>query len=55
MRWLINYLRSCFCAHDWEQVVVNRKFEDDRQSRPYKITYLYRCKKCGYTQKIVIK
>lgn len=20
MRWLINYLRSCFCKHDWEMI-----------------------------------
>lgn len=53
MRWLINYLRQCFCTHEWEDVKILRKFEDDASVRPYKVIYMYRCKKCGYTKKTV--
>ena len=29
MRWLINYIRSCFCKHDWECIAENiEKYED---------------------------
>ena len=45
MRTLINYIRSCFCKHDWELII------DERQG--YHIhftTKVYRCKKCGYSK-----
>lgn len=47
MRWLINYIRSCFCKHDWELIIDERYGTD---IVPY-ITKVYRCKKCGYSKK----
>lgn len=50
MRWLINYIRSCFCKHEWELI-----FEDNIYGSSFKMPdnkiKVYRCKKCGYSQK----
>ena len=49
MRWLINYIRSCFCQHEWElifnsHVTVSGSYcEYDQKT--------YRCKKCGYSKR----
>lgn len=51
MKWLINYIRSCFCNHDWEFLKEVRYFSDG-YDRPEQITIIYRCKKCGMVQKI---
>lgn len=48
MRWLINYLKSCFCAHDWE-MIFNVNVKDDCGST-WSVKR-YRCKKCGYSKK----
>lgn len=45
MRWLINYIKSCFCRHDWE-LIFHTRVEDDLGST-YQVK-TYRCKKCGY-------
>ena len=48
MRWLINYIRSCFCNHDWElihDVFVQGTMHGDYHCKTY------RCKKCGYSKK----
>lgn len=54
MRWLINYIRSCFCKHDWECIKMIDHY--DEFSLPNGMvcghTQVYRCKKCGYVQKI---
>ena len=50
MRWLINYIESCFCTHKWElisDVCVTGWF------RRYNIK-TYRCVKCGYAKKYKI-
>lgn len=47
MRWLINYIRSCFCKHDWE-LIFNSVVQDDIGSQWRQKTY--RCKKCGYSK-----
>lgn len=47
MRWLINYIRSCFCEHDWE-LIFNGQVNDGGSRYWNKI---YRCKKCGYSKK----
>lgn len=47
MKNLINYIRSCFCVHDWElihNVSVNCWF------RHYE-SKTYRCKKCGLSKR----
>ena len=47
MRWLINYIRSCFCKHDWE-LIFQGEVKEDWCRYTNKI---YRCKKCGYSKK----
>lgn len=48
MRWLINYIRSCFCKHDWELIhdvaVISTLFGEYNCKT-------YRCKKCGYSKR----
>ncbi len=45
MRWLINYIRSCFCKHDWELIL------DEYICGGTSRCKVYRCKKCGYSRK----
>lgn len=47
-RWLINYLRSCFCKHDWELIFNGTVKEEGYGFYHCKV---YRCKKCGYSKK----
>ena len=53
MRKLINYIRSCFCKHDWEMI-----FDVDLRNTGVCGGYstytekTYRCKKCGFIQKV---
>ena len=45
MRWLINYMVSCFCRHDWQfetKYVKGHVHQGDK-------TYML-CKKCGYNK-----
>lgn len=51
MRWLINYIRSLFCKHEFEFLKQVRYYEDGDEL-PSRSILLYRCKKCGYVQKI---
>jgi hypothetical protein len=47
MRFIVNYIRSLFCAHDWElihDVFVRGDFSDY-------CCKTYRCKKCGYSKR----
>ena len=49
IRWLINYICSCFCKHDWElifDVFVNGGEWNNSYS-----SKVYRCKKCGHSKK----
>lgn len=55
MRKLINYIRSCFCKHDWKIFNVEKIYIDADDwiryiEQPYtiKIKWTYRCKKCGH-------
>ena len=52
MRTLINYLRSCFCKHDFELIKEILVYENDRASRPVGIRRTYMCNKCGHVKKI---
>ena len=52
MRRLINYIRSCFCKHDWELLTDTLIYEDESKNKPYKEVWIYRCKKCGCKNKI---
>ena len=50
MRTLINYLRSCFCKHEWEKLDEARVWNTDSPYARYPIgnKWTYRCKKCCY-------
>ena len=56
MRWLINYIRSCFCKHEWELLSKTNVWDDTdylgRHVEPYRIgtQWFYRCKKCGHSK-----
>lgn len=54
MRFLINYIRSCFCRHDFELIGETSTYESPHSERPYKRTKTYFCKKCGYHKQIKI-
>lgn len=45
MRWLINYIRSCFCKHEWELIFEGRISISENDFYTMKG---YRCTKCGY-------
>lgn len=48
MRWLIQYIRSCFCAHDWELIFDCHVEVNNGETYSCKT---YRCKKCGYSRR----
>lgn len=47
MRWLINYIRSCFCEHDWELIKIMNRYNElgIKYNMICGCTYFYRCKK----------
>jgi len=49
MRFIINYVRSLLCQHDWE--LIGRVMHENVNGRK-KLIYTYRCKKCGYVQRV---
>ena len=54
MRWLINYIRSCFCSHEWELIFDKVIFDSTKttgRAIPDDHIKVYRCKKCGYSKK----
>lgn len=55
MRWLINYIRSCFCKHDWEKLKDLPVYDIENLTIPMNYMIVYRCKKCGMVQKIKVK
>lgn len=48
MGWLINYIRSCFCKHEWELLEKTNVYLEgnDTKLKDYS-KWTYRCKKCG--------
>jgi len=57
MRWLINYIRSCFCNHEWENIsgevsVYSRRKDGSLTTFPTSIKRCYVCKKCK-TKKLI--
>ena len=46
MRTIINYVRSCFCKHEWE-LIFDVKIDGTTRDYSKKV---YRCKKCGYSR-----
>lgn len=51
MRRLINYIRSCYCKHDWELLREVRDLGFANNNIPIEIRLVYRCRKCGYVRK----
>lgn len=52
IRWIINYLRQCFCVHEWELLGQHDIYDLEYPELPCTIRYTYRCKKCGYSYRI---
>ena len=50
-----NLIAKWSCSHDWEELKEISTYESSASSRPYKRTYLYRCKKCGKFKKIILR
>lgn len=50
MRWIINYLRSCFCKHDWEkeEIIIDNYKDEWGGSKTNWPKVSATCKKCGY-------
>lgn len=47
MRTLINYIRQCFCKHDWKLLshqIANQKYYWCTANE----VWVHECKKCGY-------
>lgn len=49
MRWLIWYIRSCFCKHEWEPIFESRIM--DTRDVVHNCVKVFRCKKCGYSKR----
>ncbi len=49
MRWLINYIRECFCSHD---LVISEKYCESTGGLSDKsgVKVSAHCKKCGYVK-----
>lgn len=50
MKWIINYIRSCFCEHEWELVDDITIRSGEHGGTPIGYKKIYRCKKCGYAK-----
>ena len=50
MRRLINYIRSCFCEHEWELLHEAIVYDSGitYKDLPIGKRWTYRCKKCGF-------
>ena len=53
MKRLINYIRSCFCKHDWELIFDTYAYGLYGTSYEYPLYRMktYRCKKCEIEKK----
>ena len=47
MSWIIDYVRSCFCKHEWEIVDRVKVLENSEDSMPVGKKWTVYCKKCG--------
>ena len=48
MTWIIDYIRSCFCKHDYQIIdkATIYDFMDIREQLPLGERHVYVCKKC---------
>lgn len=49
---ICNYFKKCFCKHDFEFLKQVQVYERETDTMPIHRKLIYRCKKCGYVQKI---
>lgn len=49
---ILQLLQKLACCHEWEVHKLIRTFEDSTKERPYLITEVLICKKCGKIKKI---
>ena len=56
MRWLINYIKQCFCKHKFEfvkgttvRIIHNRYAQVSHRYDAHPVTY-HICKHCGYSR-----
>ena len=49
MRFIVNYIRSLFCRHDFE-LIAKVKEHDVLLGDSGRL--VYRCRKCGYVQRV---
>ena len=52
MRTIINYIRSCFCKHDWEFLAKVNEYDEFSGNMPSGVKRVYRCRKCGFVQRV---
>ena len=52
MRAIINYIRSCFCKHDFELLAKVTTKDPFYGNKPIGHKHVYRCKCCGYVQRV---
>lgn len=50
MRWLVSYIRSVFCKHDWEKMESHCSTKSDFifERRKQGLRVSATCKKCGW-------
>lgn len=48
MRWLVNYIRQCFCQHEWKLEELPASVFEDRILVKRSVKVSATCQKCGY-------
>ncbi len=51
LRFIVTYIRSLLCPHDWE-LIGKITYRDPFNGQVWKCVHTYRCKKCGYVQRV---
>lgn len=52
MRTIVNYLKSLFCQHDYELLKEVSTYESPMSVLPIRTRRTYRCRKCGFVQRV---
>ena len=55
MRWLIQYIRSCFCTHDWELIFDSYISVDNGETYTARLTVVRNAAIAGDTRAIKIR
>jgi hypothetical protein len=50
MRTIIDYIRSCFCKHDWHIEEIWKEIQSDMGTSRQGHKVYMRCKICGYNK-----